>query len=76
MVDAGLSWCDDRTAGAYRMYCVNRADTAAKSRCSDLKALYMSGYAEHAIFENELLQEGMAFMSKPFTRAGLARRVV
>jgi two-component system cell cycle sensor histidine kinase/response regulator CckA len=39
------------------------------------RALYMSGYSDHAILRNGALREGLAFLSKPFDRDVLARKV-
>jgi signal transduction histidine kinase/ActR/RegA family two-component response regulator len=41
----------------------------------DLKVLYMSGYTDEAIVHHGVLNEGVAFMEKPFTPDTLARRV-
>ena len=41
----------------------------------DLRVLYISGYAEHAVVRHGVLQEGIAFLSKPFDLAELARTV-
>jgi CheY-like chemotaxis protein len=41
----------------------------------DLRVLYISGYAEHAVVRQGVLQEGIAFLSKPFDLAELARTV-
>jgi signal transduction histidine kinase len=40
-----------------------------------IKVLYMSGYADHALIGSEALLPDMHFLQKPFTRAGLARKV-
>lgn len=42
---------------------------------SGTKVLYMSGYAEKAIRQNNQLQQGIAFLGKPFTATALARKV-
>jgi DNA-binding NtrC family response regulator len=39
------------------------------------KILYMSGYADDAIVHHGVLQEGMAFLHKPFTADALAAKV-
>jgi len=40
-----------------------------------LKVLFNSGYAEHAIFESGLLDEGVHLISKPFRKAQLAHKI-
>ncbi len=40
-----------------------------------LKALFISGYADQAVVQNGILDEGTAFLQKPFTVAALARKV-
>jgi len=41
----------------------------------DLRVLYISGYAEHAVVRHGVLEEGIAFLSKPFDLAELGRTV-
>ncbi len=41
----------------------------------DLKILFITGYAENAVFGNGLLQPGMQLLTKPFTMETLSRRV-
>jgi PAS domain S-box-containing protein len=41
----------------------------------DLKVLYMSGYTDDAILQHGVLDRGVAFLAKPFTRASLARKI-
>jgi YesN/AraC family two-component response regulator len=41
----------------------------------DLRVLYISGYAEHAVVRQGVLVEGIAFLSKPFGLGELARTV-
>jgi PAS domain S-box-containing protein len=41
----------------------------------DLKALFMSGYTEHAALANGMLPEGVSFIHKPFSTTALCRRV-
>ena len=40
-----------------------------------MKVLYLSGYADPATLEMGLLGDGMSFLQKPFSPAGLARKV-
>lgn len=44
----------------------------AKDLHPDIKVLFNSGYAEHAMFESGLLQEGVVIISKPFRKPQLA----
>jgi PAS domain S-box-containing protein len=41
----------------------------------DMKVLYMSGYTDDAIVHHGVLDEGMAFIEKPFTPHGLAHKI-
>ncbi len=41
----------------------------------ELRVLYISGYAEHAVVRQGVLVEGIAFLSKPFDLSQLARTV-
>jgi hypothetical protein len=41
----------------------------------DMKVLYASGYADHAIVHHGLLESGIAYLQKPFTPETLGRRV-
>ncbi|WP_263263872.1 ATP-binding protein [Pseudomonas sp. RIT-PI-S] len=50
------------------------ADAARVAR-PDLKVLFVTGFAEHAILGDDDLETGMAVMSKPFAMAHLAAKV-
>jgi hypothetical protein len=41
----------------------------------DLKVVFISGYTENAISQHGVLEEGVAFLAKPFTRESLARKL-
>jgi two-component system, cell cycle sensor histidine kinase and response regulator CckA len=41
----------------------------------DTKVLYMSGYADVAIFDPGVLDPGSSFLQKPFSSADLAQKV-
>ena len=41
----------------------------------DLKAMYMSGYTDHAVFSTGEVPAGVSFIQKPFSARELARRV-
>jgi FixJ family two-component response regulator len=47
----------------------------AKRRNPILRILFMSGYSQDAISTLGILNEGIALISKPFSRADLARAV-
>jgi len=41
----------------------------------EMRVLYMSGYTDAAIVNHGMLEAGLNYLQKPFTPAGLARRV-
>jgi len=41
----------------------------------EMKVIYMSGYAEGALFHHGKLEDGVELLNKPFRRADLARKV-
>ena len=44
-------------------------------RCPEIKVLFISGYARHAIVHNGVLDNGVEILPKPFTMNGLGRKV-
>jgi CheY-like chemotaxis protein/two-component sensor histidine kinase len=46
-----------------------------KATYPDLKVLFTSGYTDDAVAKNSFFEPGMAFLSKPYTPATLARKV-
>jgi len=44
-------------------------------RYPDLKCLFMSGYTENLIAHHGVLERGISFISKPFTRRGLSEKL-
>jgi FixJ family two-component response regulator len=41
----------------------------------DVRVLYISGYTDDAIVHHGMLEPGLHYLAKPFTAAGLARKV-
>ena len=41
----------------------------------DVKVVYMSGHADDTLVHHGVIEEGLAFLEKPFTRAELTKRV-
>ncbi len=41
----------------------------------DVKVLYMPGHADDALVHHGVIEEGLAFLEKPFTRAELTKQV-
>ncbi|MCD4676995.1 MAG: hybrid sensor histidine kinase/response regulator, partial [Desulfobacula sp.] len=46
-----------------------------QSICPDLKCIFMSGYTANAITHHGVLDEGVNFIQKPFSREELAETV-
>ncbi|HTW25052.1 MAG TPA: PAS domain S-box protein [Candidatus Baltobacteraceae bacterium] len=46
-----------------------------KQKRPDIKVVFMSGYTGQQVGGKEILEPGSAFLQKPFTREGLARKV-
>jgi DNA-binding NtrC family response regulator len=49
--------------------------TQVQGMRAGVKALFMSGYTDHAILRDGALQIGMSFIQKPFAPAALAMKV-
>ncbi len=47
----------------------------AKAQYPNLRVLFNSGYAEHAIFQSGLLDEGVHLIGKPFRKQQLAEKI-
>ena len=48
---------------------------AARSTRPDLKILFITGYAEHAVISDGNLDDGMGLITKPFSTSILTSRV-
>ncbi len=48
---------------------------AARARYPQLRVLFSSGYAEHAIARHGVLAEGVEFIAKPYSLQALAQKV-
>jgi signal transduction histidine kinase/CheY-like chemotaxis protein len=46
-----------------------------RSQYPEMKILYMSGYADHTLIHQGMLEEGAGYIQKPFTLESLARKV-
>jgi two-component system, cell cycle sensor histidine kinase and response regulator CckA len=46
-----------------------------KRKRPDVRIVFMSGYTGQRVGEKEILEPGSAFLQKPFTREGLARKI-
>ena len=49
--------------------------TVLRSRYRELRVIYMSGYAEHLVVQRGVLEDGIAFIAKPFDPLNFARTV-
>jgi CheY-like chemotaxis protein len=56
---------------------INGRDLAARFQQlrPHMKVLFMSGYTDDAVVRHGILQEGIAYLQKPFTPTSLVRRV-
>jgi CheY-like chemotaxis protein len=48
---------------------------AVRRRCPGVRVLYMSGYTDDAVIRHGVCRATDAFLQKPFTLPGLARKV-
>jgi DNA-binding NtrC family response regulator len=46
-----------------------------QERVPGVRALYMSGYTDHAVLRDGTLQSGVNFIQKPFAPAALAKKI-
>jgi signal transduction histidine kinase/CheY-like chemotaxis protein len=55
----------------------NGPDVVKRIHATDdrVRALFMSGYTDHAVLRDQMLQKGMNFIQKPFTPVAIARKV-
>ena len=49
--------------------------TSASSLTTESRTLFMSGYADHAIVQQGMLDAGTAFLQKPFTPSALGKKI-
>ena len=56
---------------------INGRDLAHRfeSTRPEMKVLFMSGYTDDAVVRHGILQEGIAYLQKPFTPGSLATKV-
>ena len=56
---------------------INGRDLASRFQKTrpELKVLFMSGYTDDAVVRHGILQEGIAYLQKPFTPKSLVRKV-
>ena len=66
-----LVLCDVVMPGVAGPDIVNRV----QERSPKTRALFMSGHTTHSLVENGSLQQGHAFIHKPFMPSALARKV-
>jgi CheY-like chemotaxis protein len=49
--------------------------TLFKDFCPQAKTIFMSGYTEYSVLQNDILKQGIPFLSKPFEPMILAQKV-
>ena len=56
---------------------LNGRDLAQRLQAArpEMKVVFMSGYTDDAVVRHGILEEGIAYLQKPFTPASLARKV-